>query len=278
MSGARGDPGTSGSRRPAPAPLVIGAALHQRLAEPVGGVGRLRIVGIERDELLELVLGKGVVAAHDRVVAGLVLRRRHRHSRSAPPSSVRSSGRLPSSVPPLSVPSVACPSCRPADRRTRRAVHRLAVDRRRDRRAAQRIGQRRRSIGAGSCGSAAAGVAPSVGAAACGFPAAPPSSCWKRNSLSSVMRSISVCIWVSWNCSPSTWPVSSRICSSSSWMRTRELRRLLALRHGPAGSIAAGEHRGKCQQGRGRAPSRQGRRHQRGDLPSASGASRRSSE
>ena len=28
--------------------------------------------------------------------------------------------------------------------------------------------------------------------------------------------SSSVCIWVSWNCSPSTWPVRVRICSSSS--------------------------------------------------------------
>ncbi len=83
-----------------------------------------------------------------------------------------------------------------------------------------------------ACGSVADGVAPSVGAAAWSFPGAPPSSSWKRNSLSSACLASCVCICVSWNSSPSTRPVRVRTSCSRSWMRTSSCARvLLVLRH-----------------------------------------------
>ena len=72
----------------------------------------------------------------------------------------------------------------------------------------------------GSCGKASGCIAPPAWVAASGFGRAPPSSAWNRNSLSSLIRLTSSCICVSWNVSPSIWPLSRRFCSSSCWMRT----------------------------------------------------------
>ena len=53
--------------------FVIGAALDHGFAQPIGGVGRLLMVGMSLEELAELILGKSVVAPHHGIVAGLIL-------------------------------------------------------------------------------------------------------------------------------------------------------------------------------------------------------------